>query len=61
MEHEIVLQPLAYSIANACKVSSIGRTRLYSLIAEGKLEARKVGKRTLIPAESLQKLINGGA
>lgn len=61
MEHKIVLQPLAYSIADACKVSSIGRTRLYSLIAEGKLEARKVGKRTLIPAESLQNLINGGA
>lgn len=53
------LQPLAYSIADACKVSSIGKTRLYSLIAEGRLEARKIGKRTLIPAASLRALIEG--
>ena len=53
--------PLAYSIADACRVSSIGKTRLYQLINEGKLEARKIGKRTLIPAESLRRLIAGEA
>ena len=52
-------EPLAYSVADACKVSSIGKTRLYSLIAEGRLEARKIGKRTLIPAASLRALIEG--
>ena len=54
-------EPLAYSIHDACRVSSIGKTRIYSLISEGKLEARKIGKRTLIPAESLRALIAGGA
>jgi len=54
-------QPLAYSISDACRVSSIGKTRLYQLINEGKLEARKLGKRTLIPAESLRRLIAGEA
>lgn len=54
-------QPLAYSVADACKVSSIGKTRLYALIAEGRLEARKIGKRTLIPAASLRALIDGEA
>ena len=54
-------EPLAYSIADACKVSSIGKTRLYGLIAEGKLEIRKIGKRTLIPAASLRRLIEGEA
>lgn len=54
-------QPLAYSVAEACKVSSIGKTRLYALIAEGRLEARKIGKRTLIPAASLRALIEGEA
>ncbi len=53
--------PLCYSIKDACHVSSIGRTRLYGLIAEGKLQARKVGKRTLIPADSLRALISGEA
>lgn len=52
-------QPLAYSVADACKVSSIGKTRLYALIAEGRLEARKIGKRTLITAASLRALIEG--
>ena len=54
-------EPLAYSIADACRVSSIGRTRLYQLISEGRLEARKLGRRTLIPASSLRALIEGEA
>lgn len=55
------LQPLAYSIEEAVRVSSIGRTRLYQLINEGKLKSRKIGKRTLILAESLRDLIYGEA
>jgi excisionase family DNA binding protein len=54
-------EPLAYSVADACRVSSIGRTRLYALINEGRLESRKIGKRTLIPAVSLRRLIEGEA
>lgn len=53
-------EPLAYSVADAIRVSSIKKTRLYALIAEGKLEARKIGKRTLIPAASLRALIEKG-
>ncbi|MFN3991158.1 MAG: helix-turn-helix domain-containing protein [Erythrobacter sp.] len=53
--------PLAYSVSDACRVSSIGRTRLYQLIGEGRLEARKIGRRTLIPAASLRALIEGEA
>lgn len=53
------LSPIAYSIAAACAASSLGRTRLYQLISEGKLEARKIGRRTLIPAEALRALITG--
>lgn len=55
------LEPLAYSIAEACRVSSLGRTRVYQLINEGKLQVRKIGKRTLIPAASLRALIDGEA
>jgi excisionase family DNA binding protein len=54
-------EPLAYSVNEACRVSSLGRTRLYQLIAEGRLEVRKIGKRTLIPAASLRALIEGKA
>ena len=53
------IEPLAYSVREACRVSSLGRTRLYQLINEGRLDVRKVGKRTLIPAASLRHLIDG--
>ena len=53
------LQPLAYSINEACRVSSLGRTRIYQLIGEKRLQVRKIGKRTIIPAASLRNLISG--
>ena len=50
---------LAYSIKEACKASSLGRTTLYAHIAAGRLRAVRVGGRTIIPAESLLNLIDG--
>jgi excisionase family DNA binding protein len=55
-----VSQPkLAFSIREACAVSSLGRTTLYSHIAAGRLKAIRVGGRTLIPADSLHALVSG--
>lgn len=51
--------PLAYSVADAIKLSSIKRTKLYSLINEKKIEVVKIGRRTLVKADSLHRLING--
>lgn len=55
------IQPLAYSVKEACRATSLGKTYLYLLIKEGRLEARKIGNRTIIPAASLHALIEGGA
>lgn len=55
------LEPLAYSVSEACRVSSLGKTHVYKLIAAGQLQTRKIGGRTLIPAASLNALINGEA
>jgi excisionase family DNA binding protein len=49
---------LAHTIADATKISGIGRTTLYEAIGAGKIEARKAGNRTLIPAESLRAFLN---
>jgi excisionase family DNA binding protein len=49
--------PLTYSVNDAIAVSSIGRTRLYELIGQGKIETVKVGRRTLIKATSLKRLL----
>jgi excisionase family DNA binding protein len=51
---------LAYTITEACRAVGIGRTKLYELIGEGRVETRKIGARTVIPAESLRALISSG-
>lgn len=51
---------LAFTIAEACHAVGISRSKLYELINKGRLETRKIGSRTIIPAESLRNLVAGG-
>jgi excisionase family DNA binding protein len=44
----------AYSIPEALTKLGIGRDKLYGLIREGRLPARKLGRRTLILASDLE-------
>ncbi|MXO65302.1 helix-turn-helix domain-containing protein [Altericroceibacterium endophyticum] len=53
------MEKLAYSINEAAAALSLGRTSIYSMIANGRLEAFKLGRRTLIKAESIHRLVNG--
>ena len=53
------LPKLAYSIREACHVSSLGRTTIYNHIAAGRLRAKRIGGRVVIPADSLHALIDG--
>jgi excisionase family DNA binding protein len=48
---------LSHTIAEAMKVTGLGRSSLYEAIAAGKISAVKAGKRTLIPASSLRDFI----
>lgn len=57
----VKLEPLGYSIKDACRISSLGRTTIYSHIAAGRLKAIHVGRRTIVSAESLRALIVGEA
>ena len=49
---------VSYSIREACAATSLGRTTVYAHIAAGRLQAVRVGGRTLIPAESLRGLLS---
>ncbi len=49
--------PLAYAPREASKALGVGLTKLYELIGQGKIEARRCGRRTLIPAESLRQFL----
>lgn len=53
------IEPLAYSIKEACRATSLGRTRIYQLIAAGRIKVVRIDKRTLIPAQSLHDLLRG--
>lgn len=53
------MEKLAYSINETAKALSVGRTSIYALLAEGRLEAFKLGRRTLIKAESVRRLAAG--
>lgn len=50
-----------YTIREACRVSTLGRATIYNHINAGRLHVVRVGGRTLIPAESLHKLISADA
>ena len=47
-------EPLAYSVPQVLAKINIGRDKLYALIREGKLPARKCGKRTLVTDSDLE-------
>lgn len=49
---------LAVSVNEAARILGIGRTSLYSMIREGRVEALKLGRRTLIKTASLRRVID---
>ncbi|TMJ13724.1 MAG: helix-turn-helix domain-containing protein [Alphaproteobacteria bacterium] len=51
------LQPLAVRVKEACRLTGIGRSKLYLLISEGHIETIKLGSMTLIPMTSLERLL----
>jgi excisionase family DNA binding protein len=52
-----VIDPIAVRILEAVRLTGIGRSKLYELIASGDIETIKIGSCTLIPMASLHGLI----
>ena len=52
------MAPIATSIIAAAKALGIRRTSIYSLIREGRLEVVKLGRRTLVKADSIRRLLD---
>lgn len=51
------MEPIAVSINDTAKALGLGRTSIYAMIADGRLEAFKLGRRRLVKAESIRRLI----
>jgi excisionase family DNA binding protein len=54
------VQPIALSINDTAKALSLGRTSIYELIKQGRLETVKLGRRTLIKVDSIHRLVGSG-
>lgn len=50
--------PITVRIREACRITGIGRSKLYMLISAGEIETIKVGRMTLIPIESIDAFIS---
>jgi excisionase family DNA binding protein len=50
--------PLGYRPAAAGRLIGCGKTMVFKLIREGRLEAVKLGAATIIPRDSIERLMN---
>ncbi|WP_416211145.1 helix-turn-helix domain-containing protein [Nitrospirillum sp. BR 11828] len=49
---------MVYSIQEACKIGGFGRTKAYELMGSKILDARKIGSKTVITAESVHAFVS---
>lgn len=52
------MEILLVSILDAAAALGVGRTTIYELMRSGQLETRKMGRRRLITAGSLRRLVD---
>lgn len=51
------MDPITTTIDGTRKATGLGTTKIYELIAEGRLEIVKVGRRTLVKTKSIRSLL----
>ena len=52
--------PLSVRVSDACRMTGIGRSKLYELMKDGVVEVIKVGAITLVPMSSIRALLDRG-
>lgn len=50
------MEPYLTSVAGAAEALNLGRTSVYALINDGRLETVKLGRRTLVRVDSIKRL-----
>jgi len=53
-------KPIALTIHETCRVSGLGKSKVYELLAEGRLKGTKIDRRRLIYLDSLERLLRLG-
>ena len=57
-EDAVFSRPLTVRIREACRLTGIGRSKFYELIAAGEIEIIKVGTISLVPMASLTSFLS---
>jgi excisionase family DNA binding protein len=52
-----MIEPLVLGVKDAASFIGLSKSRLYELIGDGTIEARKLGARTVIPTASLKQFV----
>ena len=50
-------KPLSTTVDDACRITGLGRTKIYELIGEGKLKTKTIGRRRLVIYASIEALM----
>jgi excisionase family DNA binding protein len=51
------MEPLVLGVKDAATFVGLSKSRLYELIGDGSIEARKLGHRTVVPVASLKAFV----
>ena len=51
------IEPLVLGVKDAATFVGLSKSRLYELIGDGTIEARKLGARTVVPVASLRAFV----
>ena len=51
--------PITKTISDTCHITGLGRTKIYDLIAKGRLKTTTVGRRRLVFYASIEALLRG--
>jgi excisionase family DNA binding protein len=57
LPQDCIFRPLTVRVREACRLTGIGRSKLYELIAAGEIEVIKVGTITLLPVAGLERFL----
>lgn len=57
-DHAVRVEPISVRIREACRLTGIGRSKFYELVASGDIEVIKVGAMTLVPFDGLRAFID---
>ena len=54
------VEPAAFTVKRFCEHIQISESHFYNLLKVGRVRVIKLGRRVLVPATEVQRLLNGG-